>query len=57
MYAGPRECVEQAAFDAAGKVPVCADLSGPAQSGHVAGHDDLAVGEAAVLGLGQVVAP
>jgi hypothetical protein len=52
-----RECVEQAALDAAGLVPVRADLSGAAQGGHVAGHDDLAVGDAAVLLLGQVAAP
>ena len=52
-----RECVEQAALDAAGLVSARADLSGPAQGGHVAVHDDLAVGEAGVLRLGQVVAP
>jgi hypothetical protein len=43
------EPVEQTALDAAGPVTVRADLSGPAQRGHVTGHDDLAVGEAAVL--------
>src|SRR5450759_1149667 len=51
------ELLEQASFDAAGLVPVRADLSGPAQGGHVAGHDDLAVGKAGVLLLGEVVAP
>jgi len=36
-----RESVDQAALDAAGLIPAGADLSGPAQDGHMAGHDDL----------------
>jgi hypothetical protein len=51
------EGVEQAALGTAGLVPVRADLSGPAEGGHVTGHDDLAVGGAALLPLRQVVAP
>jgi hypothetical protein len=51
-----REGVQQAALLASGRVPVCADRGGTAQGGWVAGHDDLAARDAAVLPLGQVVA-